>query len=613
MRYGVVAPDGVVRDFVAIDMPGPRLPHDMAITENYSILMDLPLVNDPEAARAGRFKLFFDREMPSRFAVIPRHGRAEDVRWFEADPCFIYHTVNAREDGDEIVLDVCRVKRPEPRSDLDGPLAQMLSYLRLDAHLHRYRFDLRTGRTTEQMLDDDNSEFPSINQERIGRPLALRVQHAHLSGEHAAVRRPHEVRHRTPARARHIGSATAAGAARRRSRRGPAPTPRTTAISCRTSTTSARGVRGRGARRARRDGRPDLPGATARPRADRLPRDLGARRAPTRRIGLIREVRLSAVLGLWQDRDALEALETARDRRRARLPDALGGRDGDVRRVRACGRDHRTDEPDRADGGAARGRRARSGGARDGRRERRGDRPPRRAPRDRRLQPGRGRALARAAVAADRHPHRETAEALRPLLAGERAELEGELVRTHGYRLRLPAPGSSLTIAAFGDAAVRVAARLADRMVINLCTPELAGRAARAARPPCRGGRRRGTAAGGLDPGRRRSDRGGDRAAQQGGGRPTWRRRDTPRCSPPRDSASWSSALVAGAPPRELLGTFRRALPRDRHSSAARPRSGSARREYRAAGVDEIALVPATAGDPGGRRTLEAFALSGAA
>jgi carotenoid cleavage dioxygenase-like enzyme len=182
MRYGVVAPDGVVRDLVGIDMPGPRLPHDMAITEHYSILMDLPLVNDPEAARAGRFKLFFDREMPSRFAVIPRHGRAEDVRWFEADPCFIYHTINAREKGDEIVLDVCRVKRPEPRSDLDGPLAQMLSYLRLDAHLHRYRFDLRTGKTTEQMLDDDNSEFPSINQGFVGRPSRY-AYNMHISPE----------------------------------------------------------------------------------------------------------------------------------------------------------------------------------------------------------------------------------------------------------------------------------------------------------------------------------------------------------------------------------------------------------------------------------------------
>ena len=52
MRYGVVGPEGTVRHFVPIDLPGPRLPHDMAITERHSILMDLPLVADPEAARA---------------------------------------------------------------------------------------------------------------------------------------------------------------------------------------------------------------------------------------------------------------------------------------------------------------------------------------------------------------------------------------------------------------------------------------------------------------------------------------------------------------------------------------------------------------------------------
>jgi carotenoid cleavage dioxygenase len=168
MRYGVVGPDGAVKHFVPIDLPGPRLPHDMAITETHSILMDLPLYNDPEAAKAGRFKLFFDRSMTSRFGVIPRYGAADSVRWFDAEPCFIYHSVNAWDDGDEVVLDVCRVKKPEPRSDLDGPLAQMLSYLRLDAHLHRYRFNLRTGQTQEEMLDDDNAEFPSIHQGRVG-------------------------------------------------------------------------------------------------------------------------------------------------------------------------------------------------------------------------------------------------------------------------------------------------------------------------------------------------------------------------------------------------------------------------------------------------------------
>ncbi len=182
MSYGVVSPEGLIRHFVPIDLPGPRLPHDMAITEHYSILMDLPLINEPAAAKAGRFKLFFEREMPSRFGVIPRYGSPEEVRWFEAAPCFIYHSVNAREEGDEIVLDVCRVKQPEPRSDLDGPLAQMLSYLRLDAHMHRYRFDLRTGHTREQMLDDDNSEFPSMNQGLVGRPARF-AYNMHISPE----------------------------------------------------------------------------------------------------------------------------------------------------------------------------------------------------------------------------------------------------------------------------------------------------------------------------------------------------------------------------------------------------------------------------------------------
>jgi carotenoid cleavage dioxygenase-like enzyme len=163
MRYGVVGPDGVIKHFVPIDLPGPRLPHDMAITGRHSILMDLPLVNDTEAQRQGRYRLIFEREMPSRFGVMPRYGRGDEVRWFEADPCYIYHAINAWEEGDEVVLDVCRVKQPRPHPDFTGPLAQMLTYLRLDAHVHRFRFDLASGHTTEEVVDDENSEFPAIN------------------------------------------------------------------------------------------------------------------------------------------------------------------------------------------------------------------------------------------------------------------------------------------------------------------------------------------------------------------------------------------------------------------------------------------------------------------
>jgi carotenoid cleavage dioxygenase-like enzyme len=170
LRYGVISADGAVSHVTDVTLPGPRLPHDMAITDSYAVLMDLPLVQDLAAARQGRHKIVFDQALPARFGVLPRYGTGDQVRWFEAAPCYIYHVVNAWESGEEIVLDVCRVSKPQPRGDARTPLTKMLSYLRLDAQLHRYRFNLRTGATTETALDDANTEFPSVDARLVGQP-----------------------------------------------------------------------------------------------------------------------------------------------------------------------------------------------------------------------------------------------------------------------------------------------------------------------------------------------------------------------------------------------------------------------------------------------------------
>jgi probable F420-dependent oxidoreductase len=67
---------------------------------------------------------------------------------------------------------------------------------------------------------------------------------------------------------------------------------------------------------------------------------------------------------------------------------------------------------------------------------------------------------------------RETIEALRPILAGERSWYEGEYVRVHGFRLRSPAPQTHISVAAFGPAMTRIAAGYADELVLNLVPPE---------------------------------------------------------------------------------------------------------------------------------------------
>jgi carotenoid cleavage dioxygenase-like enzyme len=173
MSYGVVGADGTLLNQVPIALPGPRLPHDMAITEHYSILHDLPLLHDEEAMARGRHKLNFHPELPTRFGVIPRHGNAASLRWFEFSPCFLYHVVNAWEEGDEVVMVACRYMPERTTSgDIDAPrTARNIAELKMHARLWRWRMNMRTGEAREEQLDDRyNSEFPSSRADLAGHP-----------------------------------------------------------------------------------------------------------------------------------------------------------------------------------------------------------------------------------------------------------------------------------------------------------------------------------------------------------------------------------------------------------------------------------------------------------
>lgn len=175
MHYGVVDRSGKLVHYVPVPLPGPRLPHDMAFTTNYSILNDLPLFWDAELLKKGIHASRYHPDMPSRFGVIPRHGATSDVRWFEAAPTYILHFLNAYEEGDEIVMDAYFQENPVPKPLADAPdgFSHMMAFL--DEHsfkprLHRWRFNLKTGETREAHLDERTLEFGMINQRYAGKP-----------------------------------------------------------------------------------------------------------------------------------------------------------------------------------------------------------------------------------------------------------------------------------------------------------------------------------------------------------------------------------------------------------------------------------------------------------
>lgn len=74
MHYGVVDADNQLVHYVDVELPGPRLPHDMAFTENYVILNDFPLFWDAKFLESNIHLPKLHRDMPSRFGVLPRRG-----------------------------------------------------------------------------------------------------------------------------------------------------------------------------------------------------------------------------------------------------------------------------------------------------------------------------------------------------------------------------------------------------------------------------------------------------------------------------------------------------------------------------------------------------------
>jgi carotenoid cleavage dioxygenase len=153
MTYHRVSADGQLIQSEEITVKGPTMVHDFNITENFVILMDLPVVFSLDG---DGFPFKWDETYGARLGVMPRDGSDKDVTWYEIDPCFVYHPVNAYDNGDQIVLDVCR-QDSEMKSDAG-----------VFAYLYRWTIDQTAGTVDEQRLDDIATEFPRVPDHLVG-------------------------------------------------------------------------------------------------------------------------------------------------------------------------------------------------------------------------------------------------------------------------------------------------------------------------------------------------------------------------------------------------------------------------------------------------------------
>jgi carotenoid cleavage dioxygenase len=156
--YHVLDAKGELVHSAEITVPGPTMMHDFMITRDHAIFMDLPVVFDIEKAATGEAPLRWDESYGARIGILPRMGTNADVRWFDVDPCYVFHPLNAWAEGSKVICDVGHHEYMWRESMNDFA----------PSYLWRWSFDLESGAVTEEQLDDVSHGFPRVDDRVVG-------------------------------------------------------------------------------------------------------------------------------------------------------------------------------------------------------------------------------------------------------------------------------------------------------------------------------------------------------------------------------------------------------------------------------------------------------------
>ena len=119
MTYGTIGADGRVTRFERFDAPYSSMVHDFAVTDRHVLFPILPLSGSQARAEAGQMPYAWEPGLGAHIGVLRRDHGVASLRWFRAENCYVFHILNAWEDGERIVVDVMQYDEPPlfPRAD----------------------------------------------------------------------------------------------------------------------------------------------------------------------------------------------------------------------------------------------------------------------------------------------------------------------------------------------------------------------------------------------------------------------------------------------------------------------------------------------------------------
>jgi carotenoid cleavage dioxygenase-like enzyme len=167
MSYGVTGATGEVLRRDDFQAPYSSMAHDFMVTRGHVLFPVLPLTGSLQRAMSGLPPFAWEPEKGAFVGVMKRDAAVDTLRWFETDACYVFHPMNAWEEGSTIHADVMEYPVAPLFPNADGSPGA-----RTSARLVRWTFDLAgaSNQIKRQPLDDMAGEFPRFDERRAGLP-----------------------------------------------------------------------------------------------------------------------------------------------------------------------------------------------------------------------------------------------------------------------------------------------------------------------------------------------------------------------------------------------------------------------------------------------------------
>jgi carotenoid cleavage dioxygenase-like enzyme len=167
MLYGVVDKAGKLVRLDRFEAPYCSMVHDFLVTRNHVLFPILPLTGSLERAMSGKPAYAWEPARGSYIGVMRRDAPIASMRWFQGDSCYVFHPMNAYEDGDKIIADVMQYGAAPLFPDPDGKPGNPADAV---ARLTRWTFDLAANGDSFQraQIDDLAGEFPRLDERFTG-------------------------------------------------------------------------------------------------------------------------------------------------------------------------------------------------------------------------------------------------------------------------------------------------------------------------------------------------------------------------------------------------------------------------------------------------------------